>query len=138
MGIFDRVIDTEATHTFTIDDTEITAKRADAEDARRFVDEHANPELKDEAMRADRKTLLNKFFAEEVIVSIKDDDFEDTEGNRVMLMNYPQFSPDAERIRNEAYTDSNFKMERDEALKKFSPTTSEESDIGSESIAATG
>lgn len=138
MGIFDRVIDTEATHTFKIDDTEVTVKRADAEDARRYVDEHANPDLKDEAMRSDRKALLNKFFAEEIIVSIVDADFEDTEGNRVMLMNYPQFAPDADRIRNEAYTDSNFKMERDEALKKYSPTTSQPNDTGSVSIAATG
>ena len=59
MDIFERGIDTEAAHTFKIDDTEITVKRADAEDARRYVDEHANPELKDEAMRADRKELLN-------------------------------------------------------------------------------
>ncbi len=136
MGILDRAIQDNATHTFSVEDTEYTVKRVSMVDVLMHIEKEINPKITDEAdIRKERARITNEFIGKTALLSVKDPDIADTPEARFALMTDPAFSADAREISNAALTEDNFVMQREAAVKKFCAITSAQSGNGKKTTA---
>ena len=124
MGILDRAIDGQATFTLERDGTKYVVNRLELADAIAYVDSKIDPDTDPDDVKSERGRLLNEYVAESGLVSFEDDDLKDTPESQLALMTNPAFSSEARAISNACLNDDNFKMQRDEAVKKFAALTS--------------
>lgn len=138
MGILDRAIAEGKEHSFELEGTTYTVRQTSYAEMIGYVNDMVDPELKGDAMRKERRRLMGAFLAERGLLAIKDDQVDDTEEARLMVMTDPAFEREFDAVYEASQTTSNFAMGREAARKKYSAITSAPKLAGRETTAETG